>query len=192
MPAARCRSSAIRTRGRRGDPPPAWINEALADLYGFTPGRVVDVPIGRRRARSSSRASGATTRGQQGAIVIDASTLRRADRRRLGDRRRDLARAGRRRSRSCATRIDAAFRAATRLELATPGEIRALSLRIFDRTFAVTYALLAARRRSGSRDCRPSFGALVLARRREFGMLRHLGMTRRQIAAMLATEGARA
>ena len=34
-----------------------------------------------------------------------------------------------------------------------------------------------------------SFGALVLARRREFGMLRHLGMTRRQIAAMLATEG---
>jgi putative ABC transport system permease protein len=34
-----------------------------------------------------------------------------------------------------------------------------------------------------------SFGALVLARRREFGMLRHLGMTRRQVAAMLATEG---
>ena len=34
-----------------------------------------------------------------------------------------------------------------------------------------------------------SFGALVLARRREFGMLRHLGMTRRQIGAMLATEG---
>jgi len=30
----------------------------------------------------------------------------------------------------------------------------------------------------------------VLARRREFGMLRHIGMTRRQIGAMLATEGA--
>jgi putative ABC transport system permease protein len=35
-----------------------------------------------------------------------------------------------------------------------------------------------------------SFGALVLARRREFGLLRHLGMTRRQIATMLAVEGA--
>jgi putative ABC transport system permease protein len=35
-----------------------------------------------------------------------------------------------------------------------------------------------------------SFGALALARRREFGMLRHLGMTRRQIGAMLATQGA--
>jgi putative ABC transport system permease protein len=28
-----------------------------------------------------------------------------------------------------------------------------------------------------------------LARRREFGMLRHIGMTRRQIGAMLAAEG---
>jgi putative ABC transport system permease protein len=30
---------------------------------------------------------------------------------------------------------------------------------------------------------------MVLARRREFGMLRHLGLTRRQIGAMLAAEG---
>jgi putative ABC transport system permease protein len=30
---------------------------------------------------------------------------------------------------------------------------------------------------------------LVLARRREFGVLRHLGMTRSQVGAMLATEG---
>jgi putative ABC transport system permease protein len=34
-----------------------------------------------------------------------------------------------------------------------------------------------------------AFGALVLARRREFGMLRHVGMLRTQIAAMLASEG---
>jgi putative ABC transport system permease protein len=30
---------------------------------------------------------------------------------------------------------------------------------------------------------------MVLARRREFGVLRHLGLTRRQIGAMLAAEG---
>ncbi len=75
------------------------------------------------------------------------------------------------------------------MTLATPGEIRALSLRIFDRTFAVTYGLLAAAVIIGLVGLSSSFGALVLARRREFGMLRHLGMTRRQIAAMLATEG---
>jgi putative ABC transport system permease protein len=34
-----------------------------------------------------------------------------------------------------------------------------------------------------------SLGAIVLARRREFGMLRHLGLTRAQIRAMLAAEG---
>ena len=35
-----------------------------------------------------------------------------------------------------------------------------------------------------------SFAALAAARRREFGMLRHLGLTRRQIGWMLAQEGA--
>ena len=77
-----------------------------------------------------------------------------------------------------------------RLELGTPGEIRELSLHIFDRTFAVTYALELAAVAIGLLGLSSSFGALVLARRREFGVLRHLGMTRRQIGVMLATEGA--
>jgi putative ABC transport system permease protein len=34
-----------------------------------------------------------------------------------------------------------------------------------------------------------SFAALALARRREFGVLRHLGMTRKQVGTMLAFEG---
>jgi putative ABC transport system permease protein len=34
-----------------------------------------------------------------------------------------------------------------------------------------------------------SVGAIVVSRRREFGMLRHVGMTRAQIGAMLAVEG---
>src|SRR5207237_2178225 len=63
-------------------------------------------------------------------------------------------------------------------------------LRVFDRTFAVTYALEAAAIAIGLAGMASSFGALALARRREFGMLRHLGMTRRQIGAMLATQGA--
>src|SRR4030095_5718356 len=75
------------------------------------------------------------------------------------------------------------------LELATPGEIRSLSLRAFDRTFAVTYALELAAVVIGLIGLSSSFGALALARRREFGVLRHIGMTRRQIGAMLATEG---
>jgi putative ABC transport system permease protein len=76
------------------------------------------------------------------------------------------------------------------LEIARPGEIRALSLRIFDRTFAVTYLLEAVAIAIGLAGVAASFAALASARRREFGMLRHLGLTRRQIGWMLAQEGA--
>jgi putative ABC transport system permease protein len=75
------------------------------------------------------------------------------------------------------------------LDMAEPGEIRQLSLRIFDRSFAVTYAMEAVAVLVGLFGLSSSLGAIVLARRREFGMLRHLGLTRRQIGAMLAAEG---
>jgi putative ABC transport system permease protein len=73
--------------------------------------------------------------------------------------------------------------------MAAPGEIRQRSLQIFDRSFAVTYALEAVAVLVGLFGLSSSLGAIVLARRREFGMLRHLGMTRAQIGAMLAAEG---
>ena len=85
--------------------------------------------------------------------------------------------------------IQSALPGGERLEIALPAEIRALSLKAFDRTFAVTYALEIAAVVIGLMGLSSAFGALVLARRREFGVLRHLGMTRRQIGAMLATEG---
>ena len=65
----------------------------------------------------------------------------------------------------------------SQLDIAAPGEIRDLSLKAFDRTFAITYALELAAVVIGLFGLSSSFGALVLARRREFGLLRHLGMT---------------
>ncbi|TMI41542.1 MAG: FtsX-like permease family protein, partial [Betaproteobacteria bacterium] len=58
-----------------------------------------------------------------------------------------------------------------------------------DRSFAVTYAMEAVAMLVGLFGLSSSLGAIVLARRREFGMLRHLGLTRAQIRAMLAAEG---
>jgi putative ABC transport system permease protein len=75
------------------------------------------------------------------------------------------------------------------LELAVPPEIRELSLDIFDRSFAVTYAMEAVAVLVGLFGLSSSLGAIVLARRREFGVLRHLGLTRAQVRAMLAAEG---
>ena len=64
-----------------------------------------------------------------------------------------------------------------------------MSLEIFDRSFAVTYAMEALAVLVGLFGLSSSLGAMVLARRRELGMLRHLGLTRRQVGAMLAAEG---
>jgi putative ABC transport system permease protein len=77
-----------------------------------------------------------------------------------------------------------------RIEISTPGRLRELSLRIFDRSFAVTYAMEAVALLVGLFGLSSSLGAIVLGRRREFGVLRHLGVTRGQIAGMLGAEGA--
>ena len=78
---------------------------------------------------------------------------------------------------------------AANLEIASTDEVRAASLALFDRTFAVTYALEIAAVLIGLFGVSTSFGSQAIARRREFGVLRHIGMTRREIGAMLGSEG---
>lgn len=76
------------------------------------------------------------------------------------------------------------------VEFSSAGQIREVSLRIFDRSFAVTYWLQAVAIGIGLFGVAASFSAQVLARRKEFGLLAHLGLTRRQILAVVAGEGA--
>ncbi len=76
------------------------------------------------------------------------------------------------------------------LDFGSASQIRATSLRIFDRSFAVTYWLQAVAIAIGLFGVAASFSAQVLARRKEFGLLVHLGLTRRQILAVVAGEGA--
>lgn len=76
------------------------------------------------------------------------------------------------------------------LDFASASELRAISLRIFDRSFAVTYWLQAVAIAIGLFGVAASFSAQVLARRKEFGLLAHLGLTRRQILGVVAGEGA--
>jgi putative ABC transport system permease protein len=171
------------------EPPPVWVSEIAADLYGFRVGDRVQLPIGRVPAtytvagiwRDYVRQNGAIALNRRlyeaasgDALVNDASLwvapgtpaieVQRALRDRLPD--------------------------AARLEIATPGEMRRASLDLFDRTFAITYALEIAAVLIGLFGVSVAFGAQALARRREFGVLRHIGMTRREVAAMLGCEGA--
>ena len=166
---------------------PVWISEALVDLLGLAPGDALTVPLAGRGHRFTVAGVWRDYARQGGALVIPLERYRAL----TGD---DLA------SNAAlhlapgvgvdeiAVAIAAAFPNGG-LGIASPGEIRRRSLQIFDRSFAVTYLLEAAAVVIGLAGIAASFAAMAAARRREFGMLRHLGLTRRQIAAMIATEG---
>ena len=172
-----------------GDPPPVWVSEVASDLYGFMLGHRVRLPIGGEVQVFLIAGIWRDYARQNGAIVIE--------------RERYVALTGDRLANDAAlwlapgvrpgdvqSRIRARMGASDRVEISTPREVRAASLAIFDRTFAITYALEAAAIVVGLLGISLSFSAQTLARRREFGVLRHLGMTRSEIAAALGIEGA--
>jgi putative ABC transport system permease protein len=173
---------------RDGDAPPAWITEALQELYGVRVGATLEVPLeGRRHAfrvvgvwRDYAR--------QTGAIAIRDSDYLRI----TGDARRTDAAlwlAPGVRPNDVIDAVRDALDVGAQAEFLQPGEIRRLSLAIFDRSFAVTYLLEVAAIVIGLIGIAATFSAQALARTREFGMLRHLGVTRRQILAQFALEG---
>jgi putative ABC transport system permease protein len=171
-----------------GQPPPIWVSEAMVDVYGFTLGAVVSLPIGGRSERFTVAGIWRDYIRQHGAVLIHGELYARL----TGDRTANDAALWLEPGVDPAqvrTALRAALAAGDALDVDEPGEIRRRSMQAFDRTFAITYVLELVALVIGLTGLSSSFGALVLARRREFGMLRHVGMTRRQIAAMLATEG---
>jgi putative ABC transport system permease protein len=169
------------------DPPPAWISEAAADRFGWRVGQTVRLPLAERYADFTVAGVWRDYARQQGAIAIERSVYTQL----TGDDWVNDAAVWLARGTSAEGFAHAVhdMPGAERLDVATPGELRATSLRIFDRTFAVTYALEAVAVLIGLTGMSSAFGALVLRRRSEFGVLRHLGFTRRQVGTMLATEG---
>lgn len=165
-----------------------WISEPLQDLLGWRAGDEVVLPLA---GRSVGVRVGGVWRDyarQTGAVLMDLADYRRLTGDGLAADAAIFLAPG-----AAPGEVETALLAtapAGALEVARPAEIRAISLRIFDRTFAVTYLLEAVAVVIGLAGVAASFAALAAARRREFGMLRHLGLTRRQIGWMLAQEGA--
>jgi putative ABC transport system permease protein len=173
---------------RAGDPPPVWVSEVAADLYGMRVGDRVRLPLGNEPLvytvagiwRDYARQNGAIAMNRDlyikvtgdrlvndvalwltpGAVVTDVQRL-------VLERLQD----------------------APAVEIATTREVRNVTLAMFDRTFAITYALEIAAVLIGLFGVSVSFSAQALARRREFGVLRHIGMSRREIGVMLGCEG---
>jgi len=172
---------------RADDPIRVWISEAVVDVYHLKTSQVIDLPLAGKSHKVVVAGVFRDYARQHGAVLIDRGDyIGLSGDRRVNDAALWLAPGADPASAVAALR---ALPGGAELDIADPGEIRRLSLSFFDRTFAVTYAMEAVAVLVGLFGLSSSLGAVVLARRREFGMLRHLGLTRRQIAAMLAAEG---
>ena len=166
-----------------------WISEAARDLHGWQPGERVMLPIAGKAVPVQVAGVIRDYARTWGAVLIDLEDYRRL----TGDRRAhdfavhlapgvDAKRA-----------LDAISRAlpdAHGLQYEDAAGIRRRSLQIFDRSFAVTYALEAVAILIGLAGVTSSFAALAWSRRREFGVLRFLGFRRADVLRMLALEGA--
>lgn len=180
---------------RRFDPEPAppdtvpvWTSEALYDLRGIDTGMVFELPLGGRTVRASVRGLWRDYERPGGAVVLSRDAFVHY----TGDDRASSAAfwlAEGVDPAEAAARIRAALGRSDAYQIAEPREIRHRSLAVFDRTFAVTYLLEAVAVLIGLFGISASTSSQVLARRGEFGMLRHLGMTRGEIGRMLAFEG---
>ena len=173
---------------RSNDPPPVWVSEVAADFYDLRVGQRVELPIGSTRRPYTVAGIWRDYARQNGAIAINRELYVSLTGDRLVN---DVALWLQ--ANASLPDVQRALRErlpdAAGFEIATTRELRELSLRTFDRTFAITYALEIAAVLIGLFGVSVSFSAQALARRREFGVLRHLGMTRREIGAMLGWEG---
>ena len=169
---------------------PVWVSEPAQRLFGWESGDTITLPIaGKRRFfvagvwRDYGR--------QAGAVLLDEADYQRL----TGDDGRDeisvtvspgasIPQV----SAALTARLPATLR--NQVEITRPATLRRLALTLFDRSFAVTYLLEAVAILVGLAGVAATMSAQTISREREFGMLRHLGLTRRQLTDMLATEGA--
>jgi len=182
-----------------------FVSEAMVSLYGAAPGSLLPLPLEGRVVsvhvrgvwRDYARQFGAVVMSQQDYQALTGDT-------RLNDLAIWLSDAGAARQAQNAKStqdmqavqtVQAVQEGLRRLapdpsmlEFAATPELRALSMAIFDRSFAVTYYLQAVAIGIGLIGVAASLSAQVLARRKEFGLLAHLGLTRRQVVALVSAE----
>lgn len=147
---------------------PAWVSEAMGELYGLSPGALLELPLG--GAMRTFRVAGVWRdyARQHGAVVLDRADY--------------IALTGDRQVSDVAIRLapgadEAAVIARLRTRLGDPDalewrssrELRELSLRIFDRSFAITRALEAIAIAVGLFGVAATYAGQALARTREFG-----------------------
>ncbi len=169
-----------------------YISEPASRLYDWKIGDQVALPLASQSAASTCFQVGAVWRDyarQSGAIAIERGDYAEL----TGDRTVSGASIWLDES-TTDTEVVADIRTQLNtmpgIRIRSSEDIRTLSLTIFDRSFAVTYALEAVALLVSLFGVATTYSGEALSRTREFGMLRHLGITRRQIANLFVYESA--
>lgn len=167
---------------------PVWVSEAVVDLYGWRPGSLIALPLPSAAGpRFFVAGVWRDYARQHGAIAIDLQAWQAlAGEARVTDLSVWLAPGAS--DAAVAERIRQAMAEGPALQLRGAAELRALSLTIFDRSFAATWALEAVAIVVALFGVAAAWSTEAIARRREFGMLRHLGVRPSAIVAQFALE----
>ncbi len=166
----------------------AWISESLQDLYGVEVGGLLTLPLAGHMRQFRIAGVWRDYAHSFGSVVISLPAYVAA----TGDRSATEGSVwlnGRLPPAEVEAAIRAGFEHADSPQIMTSTAVRERSLQIFDRAFAITYALEAVAVIIGLTGVSFAASSTALARRSEFGMLRHIGMVRRQVIGVLASEG---
>jgi putative ABC transport system permease protein len=167
---------------------PAWISEALRDLYGLAVGDTLSLPLGGQPRKFRIAGVWRDYARAFGSVVISRPAYIAA----TGDRSATEGSVwldGSRPAAAVEASLRACFGRGDSPDILSSTTVREHSLQIFDRAFAITYALEAIAVVIGLTGVSFAASSTALARRSEFGMLRHIGVLRKQVIGILASEG---
>ena len=176
--------------GTKDSLPEVFVSEALLDLYGWKPGETHTLPVKAKSGEYLSVWVAGVFRDygrQHGSVVMDISVYQALTQ----DRRRtDIALwlTPEANSTEVLERVRTQFPSFKALEFRSSTDLRALSLTIFDRSFAMTYALEVAALLVALFTVAAGFAGQALLRQKEFALVQQLGQSSSQLTQWISFE----
>lgn len=183
-------SVSLQKTGTQSLLPEVYVSEAMTDLYDWKPGEIHRLPVAGIAGSGLSVWVAGVFRDygrQHGSVVMDIATYQRL----TGDlRRTDIALwlTAQARSTDVLERLRSQFSSFKDLEFRSSADLRALSLTIFDRSFAMTYALEIAALLVAIFSVAAGFAGQALLRQKEFALMQHLGQSSPQLMGWITYE----
>ena len=162
------------------------VSEPFANKHSIRAGARLELPLGDRLVRVTVTGIYYDYSSERGLVILDRSTLLKY----LPDQPpTNLAIYLRKDANQAAVRSEIERLTAKYHVIVAPNKtLRQNAINVFDRTFAITYALEGVAIAVAMLGAASSLLAMVLDRRREFGLLRYLGAAPQQIRRMILLE----